>query len=349
MPLCAVLDLPIWAVERSQAEVIEVVVKSVHRAVPAVDRVLACSLHELLDLLLPGGRARHQHFGDGRIRVHVPRLGRGGAEARRVLEKPGVCPGWRERDQRRSEPFPPLQVLPHARIRLGSAGRGRSWAAVANAQGRDRELVLQGVHRRKVGLPVDLNATDDHEDPRRRRNEPRAGRRRSGPAVGCQKKLAFVRPRRAAPDVGEIIRPGVDELKHLVAAAGVGHAQYERSPAHITRGQDVQRVVVGRDELSLRPKQLARIAELVVRSAERERRDVVRKPIDLVQVLHERVAVDVDLRRELHTLDTISGVSHAYPPSSFSRFRGASHGGSLGTILAGRAREAPALHSAHRS
>ena len=172
--LRAALDLPLWAIERSQPEVIEVVVESVHRAVPAVDRVLPRSLHELLDLLLFGGRARDQRLGERRIRVHVRRLGRGGTESRRQLAKPGVCLGRRERGQRRSEPFPPLQVLPHPRVRRGSAGCGRSWSAVANTQGRERELILQGVHHGKVGLAVNLNPTDDHEDPRGRRHEPHA-------------------------------------------------------------------------------------------------------------------------------------------------------------------------------
>jgi hypothetical protein len=160
------------------------------------------------------------------------------------------------------------------------------------------------MHRRKVVLPVDLNPPDDHEDPGRRRNKPHAGRRSPVQPSAASRKLAFARSRCSASDVREVVRPGVDELKDVVAAARVGHVQHERSLADVTRGQDVQRVVVGRDELGLGPEQLARIAELVIRGAERQRCDVVREPVDLVQVVDERVAVDVDLRGELRTLDT---------------------------------------------
>jgi hypothetical protein len=54
------------------------------------------------------------------------------AETRGVVDKPGVRLGWRKRDQRHSEPFPPLQVLGHARIWLGGAGRGWSRPVVAH-------------------------------------------------------------------------------------------------------------------------------------------------------------------------------------------------------------------------
>jgi hypothetical protein len=79
------------------------------------------------------------------------------------------------------------------------------------------------MHRRKIGLPVDLNPTDDHEDPGGRRNEPHAGGHLSGPTVGGEQKLAFARSRCSASDVGEVVRPGVDELKDVVAAARVGY------------------------------------------------------------------------------------------------------------------------------
>jgi hypothetical protein len=61
-----------------------------------------------------------------------------------------------------------------ARIRLGGAGRGWRSSAVANPQRRECEQVGEGVRRRQVGVPIDLNATDDHEDPfTRRRTEAR--------------------------------------------------------------------------------------------------------------------------------------------------------------------------------
>ena len=206
----------------------------------------------------------------------------------------------------RSAPRGAVPITATSRTRMSGRAR-RAWPARVRRrerQGRKRELVLEGVHRRKVCLPIHLDATNDHEDPGGRRNQPHTGRRFSGPAVGRERT-----PLRSSPSRAGRCRRSCSSTRRRTEARSSGRPCRARATravpdGHHTRPRHTACRCWARRTRS-RAEQLARITELVVGSAERNRCDVVRKPIDLVQVVDERVAIDEDLRRELNTLDTV--------------------------------------------
>jgi hypothetical protein len=87
---------------------------------------------------------------------------------------------------------------------------------------------------------------------------------------------------RPVADVGEVVGPGVDELEHVVAAAGVRHLQPHRAGAQVELGDRVDGVVVDRHEPALGPGQRGGVAEAVERRGRHPTDAVVREAVDLL-------------------------------------------------------------------
>jgi hypothetical protein len=96
-----------------------------------------------------------------------------------------------------------------------------------------------------------------------------------------------------------------------VAVACVGDMQYQRALARVTLPTHVQGVVVGRDEFGLGAQQLASGGEGVVGRLDGQRPAALHEAGDLLEVVHQRTAVDVRLGSELDLLS----IGHTLLPS----------------------------------
>ncbi|OPZ41329.1 MAG: hypothetical protein BWY94_02455 [Actinobacteria bacterium ADurb.BinA094] len=288
-------DHPFRAGDRAEPEVVEVVVEEVGRHLPAGGRGVDL-LHELLDLRLPGlgpgdqdRRLSRVHADVGRLLLREPEAP-AGREERRVRRR------RREGREERAAALPPLELAAHPRVGLGDAG---GWARIAVAavhgQRRQAEGVLQCVHLREVPAPVDLRPPDDDEDPARGAHDRHARRRVPVAPRAGEQVVGFAGAGRAPSDVGEVVRPGVDELQDVVTSARVRDVQDERLTSHVADGDRVARVVVGRDELEVRVGQVPHVAELVVGRSRREPAAAGDERGALAQVVHQGIAVDVGL------------------------------------------------------
>ena len=108
------------------------------------------------------------------------------------------------------------------------------------------------MHSGRVGHSVDLHASDDHHNVGRGARQLNALGRLGRVTRAREQEPPLAGSGGAAPDVGEVVRPRVHELQHVVPIGGVGNMQHQRPRTQIERGQHVQGVVVGRHERRLR-------------------------------------------------------------------------------------------------
>jgi hypothetical protein len=187
----------------------------------------------------------------------------------------------------------------------------RGCAACTGGQWGQSELILQVVDGRQVGLAVDLDPADDGEHAGWGRHDCHAiGNRPVVVAVGEQEG-GFGGAGGPAADVSEVVGPGIHELEHVVAVVGVGHVEHDWALADVALPDQIEGVVVGRDELGLGSDQGAGSGERVVGRMDRDRLVLRRYEVrDLLQVVDQRIAIDVDLSG---LLDLLS-VSHDHAP-----------------------------------
>ena len=155
----------------------------------------------------------------------------------------------------------------------------------------------------QVSHAVDGDAADDGEDARGRVDHPHVLGNVTRVAAAGKQEAGLGRAGRPAADVGEVIGPGIDKLQDVVAVGCVGHVQHQRPVPHVAHGDQIQRVVVGRDELGSRVEQVTRVAKRVVGQGLRpDEVGAGRKFGDLAQVIDERVAVQVCFGRQFYPL-----------------------------------------------
>ena len=297
-------DLPLGCVDGADLEEVEVVVEQVVGEVPAVQHRAAARVDQLIERRLALGVARLEH--GLRLVVGVDeRALTGEAErcerclqlfvARRGRELPRIQPQLLVERERLAEPIG----------EVGQAGRGHERAP----QRGERHRVLQGVHGGQVVDAVARPPPHDRGDAGRetdRRGIPDA---LALPVGREQQEIARIRARGALARVGEVVRPRVDELQHVVALGRVGNAEQHRPDAQVDLGDRVHGVVVDRDEGVVRAGQRTPVAEGI------ERCGIVRadarrhEPPDLIEVEHDREPVHVRVRRQLHQ----SRINHDLP------------------------------------
>ena len=178
-----------------------------------------------------------------------------------------------------------------------------------------RQLALNRGHRRYIRRTINCDTPDDDGDRRRYMDERRAGGDLTRVVLRREQIVAGTRPGRAPADVREVIGPRVHELQHVVPVGGVRHVQQQRSLRHVDSRDEIQRVVVRRDERRLRAEELARRRESVERRIHRKAAAAADEARHLVHAVHERIAVDVRARGELDQRigRSFSGVHAALP------------------------------------
>ncbi len=241
-------DLPLGCVDGADLEEVEVVVEQVVGEVPAVHHRAAARVDQLLEGRLALGVARLER--GLRVVVGVGERGlTGEAErrerclqrlvARRRRELPRVQPQLLVERERLAEP-------------LGEVGQPGRRHERASQRG-ERHRVLQGVHGGQVVDAVARPPPHDRGDAGReadRRGIPDA---LALPVGREQQEIARTRAGGALADVGEVVRPRVDELQHVVALGRVGNAEQHRPDAQVDLGDRVHGVVVDRDERLVGP------------------------------------------------------------------------------------------------
>lgn len=111
--------------------------------------------------------------------------------------------------------------------------------------------------------------------------------------VGYEQEVSLRCAGCAPADVGEVVGPGIDELQHVVPVVRIGHVQDQRATTQIQRGDQIEGVVVRRDELGRGVQELPNPSEAVPRHGRPEDGGLARRQfLDLIQVVHKRVAVD---------------------------------------------------------
>jgi hypothetical protein len=228
------------------------------------------------------------------------------AERAEPLLVPAVALGRRVGIEVGAEPLEPGEVL-------GDALGGHRKPARRSAFRGQGEAGLQLADRGHVGLAPHRPAPDDHADPGREVDRPGPGGNRPFPARRHQQEAALLGARGAMADIGEVVRPGVDELQDVIAAGPVGHVEPQRAAAEVDDRDRVDGVVVDRDELLVGPGELGGVGELVGPRRRHGAEAGLRHPLDLVEVEDEGEAVDVGLggegaQRIVHARDPSHGL-----------------------------------------
>ena len=181
-------------------------------------------------------------------------------------------------------------------------GSGIGQAPFPGAGRRERELAWSSCDRGHVRLAVHRPASDDRRDRGREADHASPLAHVPVPAGRDEQERSRLGAGRAVADVGEVVRPRVDELEHVVAPGRVRHVQPHRAAADVDVRDRVHGVVVDRDERLLRPGQLGGVAERVERAGRQAAHPHVNKPVDLVQVEYQREAVHERLRRQYRAI-----------------------------------------------
>ena len=200
--------------------------------------------------------------------------------------------------------------LPDGRIRCREAVPG------GVDDRRQGQAGLERPHRRQVVFAVDRPAPDDGpHDGGKVDHRGIAGRLRLT-ARRNEKKRASSSACRAVPDVGEVVRPRIDELEDVVATLRIGHVEAYRTDAEVHLGDRIDGVVIDGDERGLGTRQFIGVAEAVERSRRDGAHATSHEPIDLLQVEHQREAVHEGFRCQFGSpVQFRSLVSHCGDPN----------------------------------